>query len=179
MRKRCISRPNEKLRGVKRRIEALERWPDEFDSWFPTDVGLGYWNCKLPVLDRLVSQRFSTDSIQIRAVKSLLRAGENIRNARPAHLADSIVVVVVTFPDMFDSEVCVFFDRNHYSRFISRNSTDQKLVPTTKDSLCKRMGFGIPAGFSEAGYDFEFVNDDDDWEYSQWWIYTDGSQLEI
>ena len=98
-----------KLRGVKRRIDALEKWPEDFCSWFPEVVDRGYWNCKIPVLDRLVSQKTSDQGIKTRAGNALLKAGENIRNARSTQAAGSIVAILITYPDMFNSEVCVFF----------------------------------------------------------------------
>lgn len=172
MRKRSIRRPNEKLRGVKRRIKALEGWPDVFCSWFPSDVDLGYWNCKIPVLDRLVSRKASSRKIQTRAANALLRAGENIRKARPSKYSYSIVTVIVTYPEMFDSELCVFFDKQYFNKFFKRNTSEQRLLPTSGDSLSERMELLVPASFSEEGFDFEFINDEGDWERTQWWVYT-------
>lgn len=168
-------RPKEKLRGVKRRIRTLENWPNDFRSWFPTDARFGFWNCKIPVLDRLVSPKFTNQSIQVRAVNALVQSVENIRNARSAQDTDSIVAGIVTYPDMFNSELCVFFDKTHFHKFFKRSTPSQSLLPTKTDSLCKRFGFVVPEGFVETGYDFSFLNDDDVWEYSQWWIYTDES----
>ena len=66
-----------------------------------------------------------------------------------------------------------FFDGLYYQKFYNRNSPNQKLEPTQHESLSDRLNLTVPTGFLETGYNFHFVNDDDEWETSQWWFYID------
>ena len=175
MRRRSFARPTEKLRGVERRLRALDRWADSFEGTFPVRRhGEPCWNCKLPVLDRLVAPPQTRPQIQSRAAAALLRAADRLRESRPAGAHDALVTALVTWPDMFFSELCVFLDEDHLGWFFTRDESSGSLVPTSRPSLSRTLGFEVPAGFDERGYDFRHVEVGDGHRIEtdeQWWSY--------
>ena len=100
-----------KIRGIKRRLKALDRWANSFIDYFPAEHARSkYWNYKIPVLDILVSPPKTTRKIQSRCASSLITAANHLLEGRPAELADTKITALITYPDMFGSELCIFFD---------------------------------------------------------------------
>jgi hypothetical protein len=170
-------RPDEKLRGVKRRLRAVDRWAESYQGFFPvTEEGEKYWHCKLPVLDRLVAPPTTNQTIQAHCVKALLRATKYISLAKPQDCKCAIVCALITYPNMFGSEVCVFFDRTYYESFFSRNNEWQSLEEVFDKSLLQRLDATLPDGFYETGF---ILSSKDEWEdevvyyQEQWWSYRE------
>ena len=175
MRRRSFNRPKEKLRGIKRRLKALDKWADAYEGCFPLDsVNEKFWNCKVPVVDRLVNPPASNKKLQAHCATAMLRAACFIQQAKPANLPYAKVTVLLTYPDMFDSELCVFFDKAYFKRFFSRNSPDLSLTPLQGKSLLKQLNIYLPQGFKESGFHC-IINDEWDGEnhqtIQQWWSY--------
>ena len=175
MRRRSFARPNERLRGAKRRLRALGKWADSFEGWFPTPLeGERYWNCKIPVLDRLVSPPMTDERIQSRVAVDMLRAAANIQASKPNAEGGAIVTALLTYPDMFASELCVFFDQGYLDAFFSRGEAGLRIRKSAERSLSSVLGFVLPEGFDERGYDV--MERDEDLASigkttSQWWSY--------
>ncbi len=141
-------RPDEKLRGVKRRLRALATWASRFEGWFPprAEWDSKFSNYKIPVADRLVRPPHTTREIQAACLRQMLRAATHLAAARPAELRDTCRIgVLLTLPDMWDSEVTVFFDRNYYRGFLHNDAA------YAGRSLCAEFGVEKPAAFIENG----------------------------
>ena len=97
-----------------------------------------------------------------------------IERAKPENMNHAIVTVLVTYPDMFDSEICVFFNDEYYSRFFDRNSEDQKSTKLESENLLIKLGITSVTDFQETGY---YCVMKDEWkgdvsiDESEWWSY--------
>lgn len=154
MRRISIHRPNEKIRGVERRLRALDLWADQFENCSPYYNGQNYWNYKIPVVDRLVCPPTTTFEIQKRALQSLVKAVKHLSESKVSQdVGYYRAAILVTFPHMFHSEVTAFFSRDYYERFFYT----QELLPVSK-SPSKRFNIEIPEGFQEVGALVEWEN---------------------
>jgi hypothetical protein len=118
MRQLSVNRYKAKVRGVERRLRALDRWVEDFADIEPYHEGRRYFNYRIPVLDRLVSPPTTTKEIQKRATTSLLKAAthlqkSSLRKALPYYR----VAVLLVLPRMFYSEVTVFYSEDYYNSF--------------------------------------------------------------
>ncbi|WP_408501635.1 DUF3916 domain-containing protein, partial [Paraburkholderia xenovorans] len=55
--------PEKKLRGIPRRLRAIQGWPEQLSSYISPDVWRSsdvYWNWKIPVSSSLVQGRYAT-----------------------------------------------------------------------------------------------------------------------
>ncbi len=175
MRRRSFNRPKEKLRGIKRRLNALDKWADSFEGYFPIDQQYEkHWNCKIPVLDRLVNLPTSNKIIQGHCVKAMFRAMFLLNQAKPAKLIDAKVTVLLTYPSLFESELCIFFDEDYFKNFYSRDNEDLSLSPLVNQSLMDELGVNLPKSIKETGFHC-IINDEWDGENHQtiqeWWRY--------
>lgn len=152
MRRISVYRPNAKLRGVERRLRALERWSESFVDETPVYDQQRYWNYKIPVLDRLVCPPTTTVEIQKRAIQALLNAAVHLSNHPLAkELPFYKVAVLLIFPNMWHSETTCFFDADYYQSFMYRSD----LIPPSQ-APSRLFDLVIPQGFVEVGTELQW-----------------------
>ncbi len=162
-----IHRPNAKVRGVKRRLRALDKWAESFAGHIPY-LDDRYHNYKIPVLDRLVEGPTATSETQKAALKSLLKAAAHLaknNRARDWQTGEIVkpeyyrVAVLMNLPDMFSSEVTVFYDRDYYNTFYRDGRVDEGM-----NKPSELFGIELPNGFVECGAIAHIPYEDDDGE---------------
>lgn len=169
MRKISINRPNEKLRGVQRRLKALDLWADSMIHEIPYHKDQKYWNYKIPVLDRLVCPPTTNNEIQSRALSSLLKAASHLANSSLSNeLPYYRVAVLLVLPNMFASEVTAFFDKTYYESFFYENS----LLPNNEQPS-EIFEIDLPPGIEQRGTLVEWDDEYEDGEIvkcsEKWW----------
>jgi len=177
MRQLNIGREKKKLRGVKRRLRALDYWADSAKGYFPSeDADEKYSNWKIPVYQGLVEPPTTNIAIQKHCIYALLRAANYFVEAKPKEMEHAIVTVLIPYPDMFSSEICVFFDQDYFVEFYQRNNEWQSLTPTTEPQLSSTLDFIVPAPFSEVGFHHKIQDKDEDEIFTfenEWWSYRE------
>ena len=152
MRKLSFNRPNEKIRNPDRHLRSLKRWADGFLDYYPKRTDSRYVNFKIWTLDRLIEGPKSKHEWKKEAIRQLLSAADNLVNAKPdAEKGKSWVAVLLCYPNLWASEVTVFFDKDYLNSFIPSK--------TVNKSLLKNFGISTPNNFIEVGY---FVSWDDE-----------------
>ncbi len=161
MRRISLHRPNAKVRNAARHLRALRRWAEGFDGAFPVArAGARYVNWKIPVLDRLVRPPTTTPAIQRECAQCLIDAAAEIARAKPVELAHARSVAIIALPDLFESEVCVFFDEAYFGAFTDRASEGQQWTPLPKTrSLVDELALRVPDGFGALGF-AEMIRDE-------------------
>jgi hypothetical protein len=172
-----FSRPNQKVRGIKRRLRALDRWVDSFEQINLDDFKDGkYFHWKLPVLDRLVNRPTATKALQKSCFEALLKAAASLSKNKTSDQSEVIVTVLVTQPDMFSSQICVFFDKDYFNEFYHRDDEWGSLNEIIDNSLADILRAKCPAGFLEKGFLYQTKEQDEERTIvyeSQWWLYSD------
>ncbi|MEL6927743.1 MAG: DUF3916 domain-containing protein [Cyanobacteria bacterium J06600_6] len=145
-----VTKRQGKIRGIKRRLQALDRWADSFKDCFPIEhADQKYWNYKIPVFDILVRPPRTTRKIQAHCAQALIKAASNLLEARPLKLSSAKVTVLITYPDMFGSEVCIFFDLDYFDSFFYRQSEYETLTQLdNKLSLATQLNLKLPPEFT-------------------------------
>jgi hypothetical protein len=69
--------------------------------------------------------------------------------------------VCIQLPNLWDSQIIIFYEENYFNSFFERNSEYQKwiLLPSNRDILSE-LGLDIPTGLSAKGYREEIIDDD-------------------
>lgn len=140
---------------VVRKCRSLRRWADGFAGrWRDIPAGQwGYWNWKIPMPRALVSASRARLPVQKVCAQALVDAAWRLSQASSSEMAHARVVAVVSFPDMFASEVCVFLSEDYFKGFCERDSDDQRWAPMpASNGFAARLGLRLPAGFQERGY---------------------------
>ena len=158
--------PDKKLRGRERYLRMMRRDLTALGRWFPES---GAWtgeydNFRMPVYQKLLDARHTGQPVRKEALELLVTATKRVADNRPANAPECRVGALISWPALFYSEVCVFFDRTYEQRFLPErylnNGTAQRQNfedswteghPVQKN-LFEDLGIDIPKGFTAAGW---------------------------
>jgi len=156
MRRLSIHRPNEKVRNPKRHIKSLEKWASSFKDYYPVRSKERYVNFKINTLDRLVQGPTSRYEWKQAAFNQLVIAAKNIVDSKPDfEKGKSWVAILLCYPNLWLSEVTVFFDKEYYESFIPH------IEEIENNSILKKYLIKLPDNFFELGYMIHW-NDEDE-----------------
>ena len=89
---------------------------------------------------------------------------------KPNHLSFCKVVALIDEFNLWESQIIIFYDKNYYSSFWSRNSIEQSWYPIDKDGLSFLQERNINSNLKEKGY-IETVNEDEYSHKTKLWFY--------
>ncbi|RON42944.1 DUF3916 domain-containing protein [Pseudomonas frederiksbergensis] len=160
MRKIAIS--NKPLRGIPRRLRALERWASGFrDEFHPRSAHMErYTHWKIPVHEALIQGPQARIEVQALCIQQLLEAANHLSNAADRSQGYYRVACLLVWPWVHQSEVTVFYDRDYYLGFLGEANA---LMP---ERISRTLALQTPANFIEHGHD---VTQPDDEVAVQWW----------
>ena len=173
MRQISYHRPNQKVRGVSRRIRAFKQWVKATENFFPPgEEQREYWNEKMPVLDRLVNPPTTTRSIQSQCANLLLQAGSDRVAASHCKPDSSMVTVLLTLPNLHSSEICIYFNKAYLKKVFQRNTPFEKITPLNKTVEDSGLDILLPAEFASVGFCYHYYDESGHFE-EQWWLLYD------
>lgn len=160
---RQIALTHKKLRGIPRRMRALEKWAHDFSGYVRPRSGEleRYFNWKMPVHFALVQGRQTSLEIQSRCAAALLKAASCLSDASPG-ISNGYyrVACLITWPWLHQSEVTIFYDKDYYESFLGKANT---LSPRR---ISEKLSLSVPAHFLEHGHD---VTQPEDTVSVEWW----------
>ncbi len=144
-----------KSRGQKRKFKMLLRWMDTFEPFKKTDeeeehfhVPCGTW----------LAMPKTSGRIKTEFCRKWLEKTEEFIAKKPNELPFCKVVAAITYPDVRDSQIIIFYDEKYYSTFWNRNGEYQKWTPTEGRSFAKERN--IETRLYETGYIEELFDED-------------------
>lgn len=159
---RKIALSNKQLRGIPRRLRALERWASGFrDEFYPRSERMErYAHWKIPVHEALVEGPQARIEVQAFCIQQLLGAAGHLSRAADRSQGYYRVACLLTWPWVHQSEVTVFYDRDYYLRFLGETNA---LMP---ERISDALALHLPTDFIEHGHD---VTQGDEEVAVQWW----------
>lgn len=170
MRRSNFSRPNQKIRNPERHIRSLQKWADDFKGYYPERSDESYVNFKLWTLDRLVEGPKSKYKWKKAVLEQLMVAAKNLFDAKPeSEKGKSWVAILLSYPNLWSSEVTVFFDKGYYEKFRPQancNSSESivKIYPISSESIIKKYDIKLERVFTEFGYVASWEDEDEEGE---------------
>ena len=133
-----------------------------------------YRNYKIPVHQYLVEGPQSSKDIRRKCAQYMIDAIAHLYNAKPSD-SNAKVTCVIARPDMFSSELCIYFDTAYLQSFLrERNDAYGNRTKISHRSLSQELGLRVPPEFNEIGFSIKYqsVDDIDPWEYtSEHWYF--------
>jgi hypothetical protein len=166
---RQIALTKKKLRGIPRRIRALEKWAQGFSGYArPRSEKLErYFNWKIPVHSALVQGRPTNVEIQSRCAAVLLEAARFLSEASSGTSNGYYrVACLLTWPWLHQSEVTIFYDKEYYESFLGKANA---LAPKR---ISEELSLSVPSYFLEHGHD---VTQPEDTVPIEWWCIGEGA----
>jgi hypothetical protein len=139
-------------------IEAIEACSQSFPV--EHDSRCGYWHMHLPVDQAFIDSKKTPPWVRRRCIQSLVDATERLRSLAPKSEGPVRVVACVSLPDLWDSQIIVFFGHEYFSTFFDRDSQYQRWKPLRESrSISREWNLEVPDGFQAKGF-HEGIRDD-------------------
>jgi hypothetical protein len=165
-----------RVRNPGRHIKALQLWANRFQDWFPPKPDwnpVEHWHP--PIDQRLTRPATTSPAIQRQVAAALLAAAANLLAAKPCKHERAVVAALLDTPDLFGSEVQVFFDEAYFQRFTADDVVRTWSALPANRSLAGEMGFSVPHGLFELGFHCRVLINEPDaalreyYEHEVWW----------
>ena len=151
-----------KERGLHRKCENMVRRITEQTQVFPwPHEGSGYWHLHLPVARNFLRATNTSFGVRRLCVQTLIDRAHHLAGIAPVSKPSTRVVVAINLPELWNSQIIVFFGSSYFDTFFQRNTTAQRWTKIAGGrSLTKDWKTQVPADFSEIGYDEEIQDED-------------------
>lgn len=155
-----------KTRGQKRKFKILSDQIDKIEPFKNTDVECEHFHVPCGLW---LSKMKTSGKIKSAFCKKWIQKAEEFSGEKPEGLSFCKVVAAITYPDILESQIIIFYDESYYESFWDRKGPYQ--IWTSLDSsrsFAKERG--IVTELPEVGY-IEEINDGDSYTKTQIWFY--------
>ncbi len=160
---------NKKQRGQKHKLKALLNNINQICPFQNTDCQYEHF---LVPSDRFISSPKTREKIKTAFCKAWLDKTAEIIEQKPCDLSFCRVVALIDESDLWKSQIIIFYDRNYYDSFWSRESDEQTWSPIVQQGMSFIQLRHIDTNLKEKGY-YETINDLDFVHKTRIWFYGD------
>lgn len=164
-----------KVRGARRKCRAMIEAIEAGTTTFPAEQEpeCGYWHVHLPVDQAFIDSQKTPHWVRRQCVQCLIDGAERLRYLKPKSRESIRVVTCISSPELWDSQIIVFFDHEYFSSFFDRDSDFHSWTPLSASRLLSReWSLNVPDIFSERGY-HERIRDEDYSHDGEVWFFGD------
>ncbi len=160
-----------KPRGLKRKCaELVRRIRAEVQSFPERTAEEKYWHMHLPVSQAFIDSPKTPKSIRRLCMQELLDATSHLMSIRPSN-TKAKVVTAIDLPNLFDSQIIIFFSEEYFDSFFNRESGEQRWLSLASNrSLAREWNLNIPPRFCEKGFQ-EIIQDEDYAHTGEVWFF--------
>ena len=158
-----------KQRGQGRKLKALLNYIDEFTPFLETDGR--YEHFHVPCSRSFINSPKTRAKIKTAFLRKWIETTEKfIEESKTKKLPFCKVVGIIFEADLWDSEIIIFYDKNYYDTFFTRNDDCQTWTQIeNKNSFIKQHG--INTSLTEVCISTKYI--DDDYVYNSFmWCYS-------
>ena len=151
-----------KQRGLHRKCENMVRLISEQTEKFPKPHRKSdFWHLHLPVFRGFIDSTSTPFGIRRLCVQTLISRAEHLASIAPVGTTQIRVVVAVSLPNLFDSQIIIFYGAEYFDTFFNRRTATQQWTQLEdKRSLMREWNIQISSDFSECGYQEEITEPD-------------------
>jgi hypothetical protein len=151
---------NKRVRGQRRQCKEMVRDIIEDTRVFPIKYATeSYWHYRVPISRLLVESRHTPRSIKRLCWQTLIDRAYFLSQDEPV---DCRVMSILTWPEIWDSVIEIFFDEGYYQSFFDRQGPWQKWTPICdRRNIVQEYHLSVPDNFYVKGYKEENFDDYD------------------
>lgn len=149
-----ISPSRKKVRGAKRKCKAIISLINEMTTIFPeVNMEHGYWNISLPASQAFIDSRKTPFKVRTLCMQTLIDRVKYLIENKPDIDVSARVVACITLPNLWHSQIIVFFGDEYFESFFNRDSEYQKWtrLPPSR-SISREFNLNTSTGLAEKGY---------------------------
>ncbi len=155
-----------KQRGQRRKLAAMLRNIESFVPYERRNTDREYECFKVPS-DMFIEYPKTSSKIKTEFCRKWLKAAERFIKQKPEDVGFCKVVAVICMPNLWCSQITIFYDEKYYSTFFDRHDPYQTWTPIQegRSLLAER---NIVSVLSERGYREVIVDEDYTYEGELW-----------
>ncbi len=120
---------------------------EEEAAVFPASDACGYWHLHLPIARGLVDSQSIPYGVRRLCAMTLIQRASHLARCAPVS-EGTRVVAAITLPELWDSQIIVFFGEDYFAGFFDRKD-DAQIWEPINEQLSKRWDIEMPQGFTE------------------------------
>jgi len=161
-----------KIRGKKRKsIDMVEGIIRDSKNFPNIDIENGYWHMHLPIKQSFINSDKTPIKVKRQCIQTIIDCTNKLISMKPKSAIPVRVIAYVNFPDLWYSEIIVFFGDNYYKGYFERDNEYQKWIPLEdKRDIVKEWNIKIPNTFVAKGYKEILYNDDSIYKNELWYL---------
>ena len=166
------TRIKSKVRGLKRKSFAMIKNIVDQTQTFPEEdrPNCGYWHLHVPVAQEFIDSIHTPQSVRRLCVQTLVDRVEHLKSVKPKSDREIRVVACIGLPNLWNSQVVVFFGDEYFSNFFARHTCEQswEALPQGR-SIAEEFKLAIPEDATEKGFS-EHVQGEDWKRHGELWF---------
>lgn len=158
-----------KVRGLKRKTKNVISDIKEITSEFPQNIYDGYEHFHLPVSQSFINSSKTPTKIKKLVMQTLIERANYLINLKPNDGEKYRVVVAISKPFLWSSQIIIFKGETHYENFFKRNDEYQKWIEfsneksiVVENGLLNENNLKVK-GFKEIITDEDFIYEGEIW----------------
>lgn len=162
MRSLSLKNSNQKkVRGLKKKCSAMVKAIAEQTNHFPVEYSSEeYWHCHLPVAQSFIDSTHTPRSVRKLCIQAMIDRANFLAQHKHQTAINCRVICLVSLPDLWASEIIIFFTQDYFEKFFNRNSPWQKWILLNDRDITKEYNLIIPNSFQVKGYKHEGYDED-------------------
>ena len=150
-----------KRRSNHQNVQAMRKHLTQQTTVFPQPhANSDYWHLPLPVARDWIDAPDTSLATRTQCVQMLVNRAQHLITLAPPDGQRTRVVVAITLPKLFDSQLIVFFGTAYFLTFFTRDTDFQRWTPLPPTrSFISEWDIHVPTGLMEQGYEEE-INDE-------------------
>jgi hypothetical protein len=163
MRILCLNQTNKKkVRGLKKKCQSMIRELKALTDQFPLqDSTEDYWHIHLPVAQSFIDSKNTPRSVRRLCMQTMINRAAFLSQNKPESEAACHVCCLISLPELWASEITIFYTQSYFQDFFERNSMYEKWTLIKNRDFAKEHKILIPTNFQVKGYKVECFDDDD------------------
>ncbi|MDQ0229889.1 DUF3916 domain-containing protein [Metabacillus malikii] len=161
-----------KVRGAKRKLHRMIKRINDYTSEFPTEFHNDYWHLALPVAQGFIDSEKTPKKYKRYCLQTLLDSAVNLYHLKPNDEEKYRIVVTITFPNLWSSQIIVFKGDSHFNGFFYRNTDDQRWLQLSENRDIRfECKLSVPNDWQIYGFT-ELITEEDGsyYEGERWFI---------
>lgn len=159
-----------KQRGQRRKLDAIRKNMDYFTPF--QNLSSAYEHFHVPG-SMFLQHPKTAGKVKTDFCREWIRKTEQIMEQKPAGLSFCKVVSVIDIPNLWDSQIIIFYDKEYYDTFFDRRGPEQVWEPLGDDELSFVKERNIETDLLEKGYAETICEEGGYSGHSVLWFYGD------
>ncbi len=146
--------PNKKLRGINRYLKQFSNYLQNLEKRSPIKYdNYDYWNEKIWIYEKLLNNK----KYQIEVFNKYIQSTRIFSDKNKKD--NAIFTIIISTPNLFSSEICVFYSEKYFNDFITPSSDYQKLIPIEK-GLIDNLELTITGKYQVLNFKEQIIDED-------------------